>query len=57
MDGGDASDLGRLFGNAAAARADDQRVDFAQLRRGGDNGQRRVFHVTVVMFYEYKSFH
>ena len=47
---GDARDLAGGFRDAAYARAGDQRMDFAELARGGDGGERRVLDRAALMF-------
>jgi hypothetical protein len=52
-----AHDLGSSLGHRAAIVAGNQQVHFAQLRCGGDNRERRVVHLGVVMFDENQSLH
>ena len=57
MDLADAGDLRGRLGDAADALAGDEQVDLAQLRRGGDRGERGVLHLAAFMFDENQRLH
>src|SRR5205085_10450516 len=54
---GDAGDLGRLLGNTADVRTRDQSMHFAELRRRGDRGKRRVADLAVAMLDQQQHAH
>ena len=57
IDLGHAGDFRRRLRDAIGIVADDQRMDFAELRRGGHGRQRRVLDVAAVMFDQDQNAH
>ena len=57
MDLADAGDLRGRIGDRADALAGDQQMDFAELRGGGDRGERRVLDRAAVMFDQNQRLH
>ena len=57
MDLADAGDLRRRLGDRADVGSGDQRMDFAQLRRGGDGCERRVLDLAAFVLDENERLH
>src|SRR5690606_27736352 len=57
VDLADAGDFRRRLGDAIDAFAGDEKMDFAELRRSGDRGQRGVLDGASVMFDPNERFH